>query len=386
MSNIAQLENAPEINFIDNLTLQDTENMVRELYIQFCQEVYGTTPILSKSDPITLLIKTFSMIEYQTMQYINAKGRAELLKTSTGEALEALACLFGIARKQASQATTTVRFTLAQPREEATAIPAGTRVKTQGGKYFHTTRYGQIEAGELYEDIIVQAEEAGSGSEQMPIGGINILVDPIPYVASVSNTDISTGGTDTESDSSLTERVYLAPSKFSCAGPKDAYEYYTKEWRGDVEDVKVLSPSPNIIQICIAMRDAKEGKRLPTQTERESLEEYMEKGNIRPLGDQVVCISPEEVEYSIELMYWIAKSDQRSAGEIKMRIEEEIENYKIWQRTLGRDINPTEIISKVRTAGAKRVKLAEPKDTVIREAQLPKCIKTTIAYGGAEDD
>ena len=54
----------------------------------------------------------------------------------------------------------------------------------------------------------------------------------------MSNTTPSTGGLDAEDDDSLTRRIYLAPSVYSCAGPRDAYEYYTREWRGDVADVR----------------------------------------------------------------------------------------------------------------------------------------------------
>lgn len=45
-----------------------------------------------------------------------------------------------------------------------TAIPAGTRVKTEDGKYFNTLDYAEIAAGDLYADVVVQAEEAGAAA------------------------------------------------------------------------------------------------------------------------------------------------------------------------------------------------------------------------------
>lgn len=39
------------------------------------------------------------------------------------------------------------------------------------------------------------------------IGDVRTLVDPIPYVASVSNTEVTGGGADAESDTDLAERV-----------------------------------------------------------------------------------------------------------------------------------------------------------------------------------
>jgi phage-related baseplate assembly protein len=53
---------------------------------------------------------------------------------------------------------------------------------------------------------------------------------------------------------------------------------------------------------------------------------------------------------------------------------------------MGRDINPTELVYRVRAAGAKRVKLAAPADIVIEKTQLPKRNTRTVTYGGLEDD
>ena len=241
MSNIAELANCPELSFIESMTLQETEEQLRELYTKYYREATGKEPEIGEADPLNLLMKAFCAMEYQTMQYADAKGRMEMLKTSTGDALDALAALVGLTRKEANRATATVRFTLSEAQSGATAIPTGTRVKTEDGKYFNTVEYGEIATGETYTDVVVQAEEAGADSNGILIGGIKILVDPIAYVASVSNTTPSTGGLDAEDDDSLTRRIYLAPSVYSCAGPRDAYEYYAREWRGDVADVRIVS-------------------------------------------------------------------------------------------------------------------------------------------------
>lgn len=243
MSNIAELANCPELSFIESMTLQETEEQLRELYTKYYREATGKEPEIGEADPLNLLMKAFCAMEYQTMQYADAKGRMEMLKTSTGDALDALAALVGLTRKEANRATATVRFTLSEAQSGATAIPTGTRVKSEDGKYFNTVEYGEIAAGETYTDVVVQAEEAGADSNGILSGGIKILVDPIAYVASVSNTTPSTGGLDAEDDDSLTRRIYLAPSVYSCAGPRDAYEYYAREWRGDVADVRIVSPA-----------------------------------------------------------------------------------------------------------------------------------------------
>ena len=46
MSNISELANCPELNFIENMTLQETEDQLRELYTGFYRELYGKEPEL----------------------------------------------------------------------------------------------------------------------------------------------------------------------------------------------------------------------------------------------------------------------------------------------------------------------------------------------------
>lgn len=388
MSNIAQLENVPEISFIDNMTLQETEELVKQEYVRLYREKFGEEPVLGDADTKMLLMKAFSLIGYQIMQYIDAKGRAELLKTSTGPALEALGALFGVEKDGSEKATATERFSIAEARSDTVAVPAGTRVKTADGRYFNTLDYAEIPPGSTYVDTIIQAEIAGSGSSDIPIGSINLLVDAIPYISSVSNTDKSTGGLDIQDDDGLTEKIYLAPSKFSCAGPKDAYEYWVREWRSDVADVAVLSPNPCEVAIYFTIQDqGSTMPRVPTSTERQQLAAYLNDETIRPLCDQVACYAPTEVAYTINLTYWIATSDQSKAGTIQADIAAAVENYQKWQRSLGRDVNPTELIYRIRAAGAKRVSITAPVDIQIGVTELPNCNGTpTITYGGLEND
>lgn len=385
MSNISELANAPELSFINNMTLQETEELVRENIARVHREITGQDPDMSEASIAYLITKAFCAVEYQTMQYIDAKGRAEMLKTSTGSALDGLANLLGLTRTPPSKATAMQRFTASEAMEFAIAIPAGTRVKTQDGKYFVTLEYAEIKAGETYAETVAEAEVAGTESDDILTGAINILVDPIPYIASTENITLSTGGLDTEDDDSLTRRIFLAPSVYSSAGPRDAYEFYARSWRSDIADVRVDNPSPCMVDIYFVIRD-EDVLRLPNSTELTAMEAYMSGDTIRPMCDYVKCKAPEEVEYSIQLTYWIAVSDQKSAKEIQDRVAAAVADFELWQRKLGRDVNPTELIARVREAGAKRVKLTAPQDITVAKIQLPKAASTTVNYGGLEDD
>ena len=150
----------------------------------------------------------------------------------------------------------------------------------------------------------------------------------------------------------------------------------------DLSDVQIVSPTPCVVEIYLVMEDG----RLPNETERESLEEYINGETIRPLTDQVFCKLPVEVEYHIDVSYWIAASDRKGAGTIQEKVASAVREFERWQRRLGRDVNPTELITRIRNAGAKRVKLTAPMDAIIRKTELPKCTGVTVVYGGLEDD
>ena len=70
----------------------------------------------------------------------------------------------------------------------------------------------------------------------------------------------------------------------------------------------------------------------------------------------------------------------------KDQVETAIADFEKWQRHLGRDINPTELITRIRQAGAKRVTVTYPVHTVIDDTEIPKVGTETITYGGLEDD
>lgn len=295
MSEIAQFDNLPDISFIDNLTMKEVEEMAKGGYIRSAREATGNTPTLYPASLPSIMVKEMALLHYQMLQYIDAGPKQTLLKYSTHENLDVLAGNFGLKRRQAERATTIIRFTLAgtgQP--SAVGVPEGTRVRTEDGVYFATTEYAEILPGEQSIDVTAAALEAGAESSGIEEGQVNQLVDPIPYVASAVNMTASSGGTDIESDDSLTERVYLVPSTYSCGGSPDSYEYFAKAWRNDVKDVSVTSPSPCVVDIYFTLRDGA----IPSEADCEAMQESLRENSKRPMTDLVNCKAPTEIEYA----------------------------------------------------------------------------------------
>lgn len=382
MSNIEELASVPDIDFIGNMTLAETRQQVIDIYYDKYKSVTGSAPVLSDADPVKLLLDTMALLHYQKLQRINQRGKAELLKTSYGNYLDQLAAGVGLDRKAATKATATVRFTLSQTLTVKTGIPAGTRVCTEGSLYFNTTDYAEIPAGTLEIETTVQAEEAGAKYSNLAIGAINSLVDPIAYIDSVSNTSISTYGTDAESDDDLTRRIYLAPSVYSCAGPWDAYKYWALAFRSDIADIDVENPSLNVVSIFFLLDNGI----IPAKEDIDAMTEYFFATVPRPLTDAVTCYAPEEVEYQIAIKYYIGKSNKKQETYIKADIEDAINDYKLWQRTLGRDVNPDELNKLVLCAGAKRTVVTAPSYLSIPSNKVSKLTNCVVEYGGIEDD
>lgn len=236
--------------------------------------------------------------------------------------------------------------------------------------------------GTGYADVPATAAVPGTGGNGYEPGAVSTIVDPIAYIGKVENTSTTSGGTDEEDDDTLTERVFRAPEGLSVAGPFGAYKALAKEFRSDIGDIQVTSPAPCEINVYVLLRDG----RLPTESDLAALCAHLSADEVRPLTDKVTCLAPTEVPYNIDLTYYIASSDSAQAAAIQRAVEAAVDEYIDWQRAIGADINPTDLIYRVRGAGAKRVELQAPVFTIVDNTGVPAAASRSVQYGGLEDD
>ena len=380
---IKEIENLPDVSFIENKTLADVRSEMIAAFQDKYEEITGEKKTLARADPISLLIYAAAVQIYQGYLYIDKAGKMDLLKYSYGEYLEnGPAALKGLEREEAEPAVVTVRFTLSAVQADAIGIPIGTQV-TDGDLYFTNTEYAEIPAGDLYADVEMTCLTDGVIGNGIAIGALNVLVDPIPYVDTVSNITETAGGTDDESDESLRDRVFLAPSGYSTAGSAMAYIYWAKEYSNDIADVVVKSPSAGLVDVYFTTT----GGEIPTQTQIDGLQDWLEDDEIKPLTDQVTVKAPTVATFNITMTYYIAKSDSGKAATIQSEVNAAVADYILWQQgTIGRDINPDVLINKVITAGAKRVVLTYPEFTAVSDTSIPQIGTKTVTYGGLEND
>ena len=378
------IKSLPDISFIDNKDIDQVRQEMVADYESFISEATGQTVTLERSSVHRMELYAAAAQIYQAMQYIDRQGKQSILKYSYSDFLDNLAIFKGVTRNPATPATTTLRFTLSAERDTATGIPQGTRVSTAGAIYFATDVYAEIPAGSTTVDVPATCTVAGTDGNGFAAGELATIVDPIPYVASVTNTTATEGGAEIESDDDLAERVFLAPGAYSTAGPEDGYLYHAKAYSAAIGDVVATSnQAAGTVDIVFIMADGS----TPGEEMIEGLEGYLQGKTIRPMTDLVRVAAPQEVTYTINLTYYINRSDSAQAVTIQQEVAAAVEQYKTWQRAIGRDINPSQLIRMVMDAGAKRVSVTAPTYTTVAATKVSALQgEATITYGGLEDD
>ena len=378
------IKSLPDISFIDNKTIEQVRQEMVADYESFISEATGQTVTLDRSSVHRMELYAAAAQIYQAMQYIDRQGKQSILKYSYSDFLDNLAAFKGVTRNPATPATTTLRFTLSVERDTATGIPQGTRVSTAGSIYFSTDVYAEIPVGSTTVDVPATCTVAGTDGNGFAAGELATIVDPIPYVASVTNTTATEGGAEIESDDDLAERVFLAPGAYSTAGPEDGYLYHAKAYSAAIGDVVATSDqAAGTVDIVFIMADGS----TPGEEMIEGLEGYLQGKTIRPMTDLVRVAAPQEVQYTINLTYYINRSDSAKAVTIQAAVAQAVADYQTWQRAIGRDINPSKLVAMVMEAGAKRVTVTAPTYTTV-DATKVSAIQgsAVVTYGGLEDD
>ena len=378
------IKSLPDISFIDNKDIDQVRQEMVADYESFISEATGQTVTLERSSVHRMELYAAAAQIYQAMQYIDRQGKQSILKYSYSDFLDNLAIFKGVTRNPATPATTTLRFTLSAVRDTATGIPQGTRVSTAGATYFATDVYAEIPAGSTAVDVPATCTVAGTDGNGFAAGELATIVDPIPYVASVTNTTATEGGAEIESDDDLAERVFLAPGAYSTAGPEDGYLYHAKAYSAAIGDVVATSnQAAGTVDIVFIMADGS----TPGEEMIEGLEGYLQGKTIRPMTDLVRVAAPQEVTYTINLTYYINRSDSAKAVTIQAAVAQAVADYQTWQRAIGRDINPSQLVRMVMDAGAKRVTVTAPTYTTVDATKVSALQgEAVISYGGLEDD
>ncbi len=363
-----------EINFVE----VDAKSIEQELIQTFEQALKET---LYPGDERRIFLMQMVPVLVGVKNSINDSAKQNLLRFARGQVLDELGG-YHTPRLQPQKAVVNVDFTLSGVQTNPLLIPKGTRVTPDGVLYFATTKDITIPSGSLTGPVLAEATEAGEKHNGFAPGQIKSIVDPVPFVAAVTNTDTSRDGAPMEDDESYRQRIRMAPESFSVAGPEGAYIYWAKTADPNILDLSVISPTPGTVKITVLMENGD----VPHQSTLDAVNAACNDKKRRPLTDQVLVQAPTIVNYNLNLTYFISSENATFETTIRSNIEGTggaIEQYKTWQASkLGRAINPDFLRQLMLNAGACRINLTAPVYTSINPNEVAKCTTVTVNYGG----
>lgn len=354
------------------------------------EEITGVT--VQPASPERNFIQWMAEVIVLERVLTNYAANQNIPSRAVGENLDALAELFYAKRRpQVKAATCIMRFTISEPQTFPVLVPKGTRV-TDGGKtlVWETTADVYVSAGDSYVDVLAQCQTPGKQGNGYVKGQINSIIDPFAYFLSCENLTESDKGADEATDEEFYQLLRLSMDGYSTAGARGGYIYWAKQVSTDIADVIANSPAPGVVKLYVLMND---GTPAGEGMKREVLA-ACSADDRRPLTDFVSVEDPESVDYRVRFTWYIQEDSTTSAEALEEAVRAKVEEYTAWQSAkLGRDVNPSRLISMLMETGIKRVNLIEPGYISLKDGSgtdAPKLARLAeppeIVNGGYEDE
>lgn len=387
-----------DLKFVDTNAREINLKIINEF-----EEILGEP--LYPGDERRIFLQQLTPLIVGLKHEINDSAKQNLLRYSRGEKLDYIGeDLFFTKRLTSQKANCLCKCKLSKVQDIDIIIPANTRVSPDGNIYFCIRNDVIINAGELEAIGILDAQYNGPQYNGFIPGQIKLMVDLVPFVESIVNIEISSGGSDTESDDKYSERCRISQETASTAGPDDAYISFAKEAHPSVSDAKVISPSPGTVRIIILLENAI----TPSSEILNQVLESCSRRDRRPLTDKVEVGGCNEIEYDIELTYYLDKNFSSEESVYRKKIEGDnldlengaIREYINWQQSmLGNPINPDELRYRIQDAATyyilsndiskkftavRKIDLVSPTHTDIQDIDVGKARNIIINYGGLD--
>ena len=300
---------------------------------------------LYPGDERRIFAEALIMVLVAVYNDLNDAAQQRTLRHARGYVLDAIGEMRNTERLEPSAAYDIFRFSVSVAQPNNIIIPAGTRITPDGSVYFATEAAAVLQAGHLYVDVKAVCMVAGEEYNGLGTGKVNVLVDLIPYISTATNLNGTSGGDNGEpypweddgtGDNRYRERIKLAPSTYSVAGPVSAYKYFALSASPNIIDVEVDSPGANRVDIYALMENGE----IPTEKDLETIQAAFP-DDVRPMTDIVTVKAPSQVEYSIEIKYYCTLDNEAQAVQTVEADGGAVDLFNEWQTAaLGRDINP----------------------------------------------
>lgn len=355
----------PDIDF----AVKDPALIVQEVIADYetsFNTLTGIAKTLAPGDPVRLFLLVVCHWLSHQRTIIDFTGKMNLLKYAHDQYLDNLAALYGqrAMRLQAQAALTTLQFTLAAPLAFTAIIPKGTQCQAPNNVVFQTLADGIIPAstgpGLPSVSVAAQAVTAGTLGNNFAPGQINSIINwNQPFGVNVSNTTLTAGGSDAETDDHYRYRIWLAIESFSIAGPHDAYEFWALSANPDIVQCVVYS-APDIAGE-VWLYPLMKGGVLPTTDILNAVQAICSAKDKRPVTDFVTAKLATVVPFQLNMDYYVLQDNAVLLDTIKAGVDQAVADWLLWQRSaISRDINCDELVKRCLEAGAKRVVINSP--------------------------
>lgn len=357
----------------------DAWEIKRDMINKF-QELSGRT--LTEASPETLI---FGTVAYQLAlleEKYNDDIKQNYLRYARNERLDLKGEIYGNRGKRLVEqpAIATFRFYISGVQATDIVIPKGSRIR-YNELYFETNEEYKILKGNLSVDGKATCNKVGTVGNGIPVGQIKDMVDIYPNYSKVENITESNSGTNEEVDESYRERIREIPESFTTAGSSGAYIFWSKTASTNIIDVKVHSPSATNVDVYIWTDTVTVSQEL-----KEKVKAVLNEENVRPLTDNVNIKEPNKISYNIDFDYYIDKGNETLVNIIKSNVDKTIQEFINWQKEkIGKDINPDELIKRLKIAGVKRVVLRSPAFQKLDFNQIGINNGVTSNYQGVEE-
>jgi uncharacterized phage protein gp47/JayE len=305
-----------------DLPVKDFETIVEEMLTDFANDIQGIDTSDASDVAIKVKIYVARIIEITNLVQIVADNA--FAQSAVGIHLENIVAEKGLTKKQAEEATGTLRFSRSTADTIDRPIAKGTIVTTypdvDGNTIdFETTEDGVLPAGQLSVDIPAGAIVAG-------VSG-NVAADKVTEpqgeypagIESVTNPSAFTGGIDEEQEEPLRDRYFLAAQNPDNGGTPTDYENWALS-RAGVESAKSLplNRGNNTIDILITANGG-----VPSDALVADVQAYIDSKH--PTGADPLVIKPTAV--SVDVTATIITADGYALVDIQANIEQAITDY-----------------------------------------------------------
>lgn len=358
---------------------RDPEVILQEVFDTWEQK--GGAP-LEPTQLESLLLHVWAYRETLLRIGIQEAAKSTLLRFAVFPVIDYLGELIGAPRLEAQAATSTERFSLAAVHGTDVPIASGTRVQSKDGRAtFATTVDATITAGELSVDVAVVATESGNSANGYIAGQVTTLVDSVPLIDTVTNTNTTDGGAPKETDERYLERLLLASDAPSTAGSENGYRFHALSASTLVADVEVLNPAPLDITIVVL---ATYGE--PTTELLGIVEAAVSSKEARPMGDVVSVVAGSAVEWILQanLTLYANADPTATLSAAQAAADAFVANRR---SRLGRDATLGQIMSRLYVSGVYEVALVSPTaDVQADPSQWLECTSVVIGIAGTVDE